>query len=303
MALAGRQIARLRFLRRVIASRLARQDYSCPYCANGSSVVIARKRSILDLRRCTHCGLMFRWPKDSVRQNFTFYQNDYSEGLTTRVPDEVSLRDMKERCFRGTEHDFSEKIQLLQALVPSGLILDFGCSWGYGTYQLSAAGYEAVGFEISRPRAEFARTRMGVQTIYEPGRLDCYVESFDAIFAAHVLEHLPSLNGTFDSFFRLLKPNGLLLAFVPNCSGSNANRLGVNWGPMCCEKHTTAFDPDFFRHNLPQHGFEILCFSDPYPQRLTEPVNRVQLSDLRCDGDELVVCAWRRASDLPIQKD
>jgi 2-polyprenyl-3-methyl-5-hydroxy-6-metoxy-1,4-benzoquinol methylase len=296
MDLARRYIRKLRFLRRIAASRVTRRDRLCPYCASDCSDLLARKYFMLDLRQCSRCRLMFRWPKDSAHHNYTYYQDDYCEGVATQVPDEVLLRQLKGSLFRDTAQDFSDKLSLLKDLVPAGRILDFGCSWGYSSYQLAIAGYETIGFEISRPRAEFARARLGVKSIYEPDKLARYMGSFDAIFASHVLEHLPSLNDTFDLFRKLLKPSGVLLAFVPNCGGTKAREFGVNWGPMCCEKHTTALHLEFFQRNLPHHGFESISFSDPYPQHLRIPISIAQLAGLRCDGDELVVCAWPRAN-------
>jgi cyclopropane fatty-acyl-phospholipid synthase-like methyltransferase len=201
---------------------------------------------------------------------------------------------MKESLFRGTEKDFTAQLDLMKQLVPAQAhVLDYGCSWGYGSFQLSAAGYNTVGFDISKPRLTFAHRQLGIDTIDEVSRLDSCRDRFDAIFVCHVLEHLPSLRGTFDRFRRLLKQGGLLLLFVPNCAGEKAQRLGVNWGPMCCEKHPLAFERRFFMDNLPPLGFQIAAFSEPYPDGTLIREGLQQQAGYHCDGDELVVCAWK----------
>lgn len=257
-------MASIGFLLRVLRQRLIGQARSCPYCRGVSSTLVGRKKIVLELQRCDACGLMYRWPKDTQRFNRRFYQRQYCQGMTTGMPNHESLEKFKTSMFRGTEKDLSEKIAVLKALMPRGRVLDYGSSWGYGTFQLAAADYDAIGFEISQPRAAFGRVRLGIKVISGESALDGLARSFDAVFASHVLEHLPAPAAVFDRLASLLKPNGLLLAFVPNCGGDQARRLGANWGPMCCEKHPLAFDPQFLERVLPRHGFQVSIFSSPY---------------------------------------
>jgi SAM-dependent methyltransferase len=218
--------------------------------------------------------------------------------MTTDVPNGEVVERLKASLFSGTEKDLADKIAVLKLLIPQGRVLDYGCSWGYGTFQLVCAGYHAVGFEVSEPRAEFGRSRLGVTIISDESALAELAGSFDAVFASHVLEHLPTPAAVFDRLAMLLRPKGLLLIFVPNCGGRMAQELGVNWGPMCCEKHPLALDAAFFERNLPRHGFDLLSFSDPYSANLLSRLLAGELAEHSTDGDELVVCAWRRGREL-----
>jgi 2-polyprenyl-3-methyl-5-hydroxy-6-metoxy-1,4-benzoquinol methylase len=234
---------------------------------------------------------MFRWPKDTIAFNRRFYQRQYSEGITTDMPYEVSLENSIASRFSDKEKDLGEKIALLKMLLPRGRVLDFGCSWGYGTMQLAAAGYDAVGFEISQPRAGFGRTGMGLTIISNEAELDKLEGSFDAVFASHVLEHLPAPSPVFDRIARLLKPRGLLLAFVPNCSGDEALRLGARWGPMCCEKHPLALDAEFLENALPKHGLQAVAFCEPYTLHEMIACGDRPAAQRHLRGAELVVIA------------
>jgi len=282
------------FLLRVVGQRLLRQDTNCPYCGHSQSTIIGRKRIVLQLRKCAGCALMYRWPKDTPQVNRRFYTWQYRQGMTTDMPDGEHLEMLKTSMFQGTEKDLSDKISVLKALMPRGRVLDYGCSWGYGIFQLVAAGYDAVGFEISEPRAEFARSRLGAAVVSSEGALDELAGSFDSIFASHVLEHLPAPSVAFDRLANLLKPNGLLLAFVPNCGGDEARRFGVNWGPMCCEKHPLAFHAEFLERALPRHGFKCIFFSNPYaPDDIAKnsSFNAPGIISGRLCGDGLLVVA------------
>ena len=281
------------FLYRVIKAYLRRQDKSCPYCGHVYTKLEGRRRIVLHLRKCPVCNLMFRWPKDAIGFNKEFYQNKYRQkGLATDRPDLKLLDNLKKTNFRGSEIDFSEKIAILKELVAHGKVLDFGCSWGYGTYQLQMAGYDAIGFEISKPRAEFGRNHLGVNIIDEYRDLDKVQPSaFNIIFSSHVLEHLPTLKGVFEQFSFFLKSNGMLVLFLPNCGGENAKQYG--WGHLVHEKHPLALDRMFFETVLPKHGFSIKSFSEPYnPKKIKSYMsgNKTPGEPL---GDELLVCALK----------
>lgn len=281
------------FLFRIIKAYLEGQDKSCPYCSNIDTNLIGRKKIILHLRKCAICNLMFRWPKDAIGFNKEFYQSKYRQkGLTTDLPEPDLLDKLKKTNFRGSEKDFSEKIAVLKELVPHGKVLDFGCSWGYSTFQLQEAGYNATGFEISKPRAEFGRNHLGVNIIDEYSDLDkIQASSYDIIFASHVLEHLPTLKGVFERFSFLLKSKGMLVLFVPNCGGENARKYGVRWGPMICEKHPLALDRVFFETALPKHGYSIKSFSEPYNPKKIKLYMSGNKTPGDPRGDELLVCA------------
>lgn len=54
---------------------------------------------------------------------------------------------------------------MFKTFLPQRRVLDFGCSRGCGVHQLKQAGYDAFGFEISRPRAELGRCELGVEIL------------------------------------------------------------------------------------------------------------------------------------------
>jgi cyclopropane fatty-acyl-phospholipid synthase-like methyltransferase len=44
-------------------------------------------------------------------------------------------------------------------------IFDFGCSWGYGSYQMIKAGYYVLAFEIAPTRRKYAEKKLSVPTV------------------------------------------------------------------------------------------------------------------------------------------
>ena len=285
-------IRRFKFLFRLIRLYLFGRNQSCPYCGSMETFLISRKYYFLEMRECLNCTLLFRWPKETVAFNKKYYKSLYSEDdLTTNLPIESELKLLIEKDFADTEKKFSDKIKLIQQVMPSGLVLDFGCSWGYFMVQLERAGYQTIGFEISTPRAMFGEGKLGLQIFDNLDDFNKISDTyFDAIFTSHVLEHLPNLQGVFEMFHRLLHKSGMLFIWVPNGEGLSARKYGIKWGGGISEKHPLLFTSAFFYRNLPECGFDVACFSNtdqlPSLERIFEkrPVSSL-------DGDELIVMA------------
>jgi 2-polyprenyl-3-methyl-5-hydroxy-6-metoxy-1,4-benzoquinol methylase len=284
----------LSFLKRVLLNYGT--DKRCPFCDSQKTQLTSRKHLVLQLRQCTDCGLRFRWPKQTPEFSENYYQRNYKQGtFTTELPDKDTLDKYIASGFIGSPGDHSSTIDVLKGLLPKGRVLDYGCSWGYVTYQLKRAGYEAVGFEISKPRAGEGRKALGVEIVDSLQKLDAMPSaSFDGIYSSHVLEHLLSLKEVFAFFARVLKPHGIAMVMVPNCGGKLARELGVAWGPMINEKHTLALDADFFQKNMPQFGFHVLTLSDPYePSQVKNALGKPGF--LPAEGQELMVVAQRKS--------
>ncbi|VVM06490.1 class I SAM-dependent methyltransferase [Methylacidimicrobium tartarophylax] len=252
-----------------------------------------RKYLLLELRRCLNCELLFRYPKDTDSDNDCFYQSDYDQGAVTAMPNPEEIALLRKTNFSGSPMDFSERIiPILSSLLPSGKVLDYGSSWGYGVYQLIRSGYDAVGWEISRPRAEFGRRMLDVPVESDWSAIEQRAP-FDCIVSSHVLEHLPSPKIAFEAFSDLLGPGGWVLILVPNGGGKNARELGVRWGPMIGEKHCSALTPSFFAKNLVTFGFESLRFASRFDREVVSLLPW-DGDPRRLEGDELLVAARRR---------
>jgi 2-polyprenyl-3-methyl-5-hydroxy-6-metoxy-1,4-benzoquinol methylase len=245
-----------------IQKRAVFQPVDCPYCGSLATRRVQRKKLVLQLRRCDACSLMFRYPKDNETENKGFYQTSYMQETVTSLPAKEDLPDHIASRFAKVGRDLTEHLSVIQSIVPRGRLLDYGCSWGYCVYQFREHGYDAAGFEISRPRVDYGREMLGLDLVSDLAELPD--ASFDVIYSAHVLEHIPNPAASFVQFKRLLKPGGMLFLFVPNCAGEPARRLGVGWGPMINEKHVLALTAEFFHRNLSTYGFSTKFGSSPY---------------------------------------
>jgi 2-polyprenyl-3-methyl-5-hydroxy-6-metoxy-1,4-benzoquinol methylase len=140
------------------------------------------------------------------------------------------------RGFRGSRNDHTPYIAILKSLGATGgsRVFDYGCSWGYGSWQMAAEGFEVTAYEISRPRAAYAAKELGVR-LSEMNRET--PASYDFFFSAHVIEHVPSPAQMLKDGMRLLKPGGVFLAITPNGSDAFRKLKGASWSSLWGNVH------------------------------------------------------------------
>lgn len=231
-------MAHFQYILPVLRKYVQRQDKDCPHCGNSNTLLVGTKGLILQLRMCVSCALCFRWPKDSVEENYDFYNHKYREGgITVDLPSPAKLKSMMASSFGNTGKDFKDRINLLKQYRDSGSLLDYGASWGYVAYQLQRAGYEVIGFEIDGRRAEYGHKCLNLHMISDVEKLLEMKETFDIILTSHVLEHLPDLKSIFTNFYTLLCAKGLLCIFVPNCTGIDRAEIFMKKKVMHLEKN------------------------------------------------------------------
>lgn len=265
---------------------LAGHGFECPSCGGSDSAVVDRKRIVTTLRRCAACKLLFRTPTTSVEENARIYQTAYSQGFTTELPGDAALAELKAKRFQGMEKDYRPILDVLAAVggKAGDRLFDFGCSWGYGSWQMTQAGFRVDSFEISVPRRGYAIEKLGIHHV-EPA--DAESEAYDFFFSSHVLEHVPSVSKVIDLGMRLLRPGGLFVAFTPNGGAefqkANYPAFHQLWGFV----HPQLLDPEFVRAAFP--GKRYLVGSTPIDTAALGRFRKADPQVLPAPGDELLM--------------
>ena len=176
----------------------------CTYCGSQTYEVIVKKFFVTKLVRCNNCKFMFRIPTTNFEESNKYYQDEYSGGgqdliedkknFTVDFPEEFKNINPKLINFKNTDKDYSKYILILSKIkkkisTKKLKLFDYGCSWGYGSYQLKQAGYDVTSYEISKSRSNFAESKLGIKIISNLNNVE--QETFDFFFFSPCLRASP----------------------------------------------------------------------------------------------------------------
>jgi hypothetical protein len=267
------------------------QKILCPYCKGTQFREIDRKYYVTRLMECLACHLYFRIPADRQSENARFYQTEYQESdkITTDLPDESTLIQMKADRFRSVNKNADRHLDLFARLFPEEKILritDYGSSWGYTTYQFKEAGHQVQGYEISRSRARFGMAKLNVDICTDENKLKGENHIF---FSSHVIEHHPEIAAMVRLAESLSKDGGYFIALCPNGSPAfrekNPETFHRFWGKV----HPNYLNGEFFRQLFKNRPYYIT--SSPVDNAKILPLKRQQVVVDELSGEELMVIA------------
>jgi len=261
--------------------------FSCPSCGCPKSSIEDRKLLVTSLRRCSRCQLLFRTPTTTANESNKFYQQDYSQEFTTDMPEQQELEALLNSAFKGSEKDYTAYLSVLKALgcrTGNDAVLDFGCSWGYGSWQMMRAGYWVEAFEISTSRCAYARKQLGVNAT---DTLSSLRGPYDIFFSAHVLEHVPSVSEAIAFAWQVLRPGGLFVAFTPNGSLPAKEANPQAWHKLWGLVHPQILDDVFYSRAF--LGSPHLLASRPYDLSAIMSWTGESIIKLDMTGSELLV--------------
>lgn len=248
--------AKFKFLIDSLFQKLRFTKRNCPHCGEKRGKLVDRKYFLVDLVRCQSCKIMYRFPVSKTEKVAEFYQDRYQSGATTNLPDSNELDSLIDSHFDTIGKNYQMRIQILQALgiPPEASILEYGCSWGYGVKQFEQAGFKAKGFELSKPRALYAKGKLGVDVSY----IQTYQKNeFDVVFCSHVLEHVPNVLEILRSFVKWLKPGGMMVLITPNGSTARKGKNLTSWHKSWGAVHPSLIDDKFYKTYFKNNGYLI----------------------------------------------
>lgn len=206
-------------------------------------------------RRCRGCGTLVSTAilnaatyLDVDEQERGHYGRDY---WFDRVPNVLGQPSLAERARADLGERAVAWLEWLRRyLGPGAATLDVGCAHGAFVYLLKAAGYRAVGLEMSRDVIAFARDRFGIDVHRGPLERWPADDRFDAVSAMDVLEHLPDPVATLEACRARLRDGGVLLLQTPCYRGE-----GSDWEMLIPQDHLFLLTEAGARQMLARAGF------------------------------------------------
>ncbi len=112
--------------------------------------------------------------------------------------------------------DWSLWLDLIQAVKPSGVLLDLGCAYGYLVSEAIRRGYRAIGLDVSTYALSQAPAERLPLILADTRRIPLPDRSIDVVTLFDVIEHVPDPELALEDIVRLLKTDGLLVLTTPD---------------------------------------------------------------------------------------
>jgi len=220
-------------------------DYNnCPCCRSQNSKFLY-KLSYGNVYKCVDCKTAYTVFNgcDITKSNEIFAETDF---IKTRLYDQYRLRKVARK-----------RLSLLSKLVKSGSILEFGSSTGEFLYECAKKGYEISSIDLHTQILNKNKTENLKEVIQLDANFFKSKQTYDAIAAFHLIEHLTNPVEFLSNCYRALKPNGILFLEVPNFGALSRKIWGKKWG-MFYDYHICHFDKGSLENLLRRHGYHIL---------------------------------------------
>ncbi len=205
-----------------------------------------------EVYKCAVCTFEFTQDVPEEKEIGKYYESD----------DYISHNDSS-RSFSGKLYYLARNVMLRKKKniikgatgLNKGSLLDIGSGTGHFAGALKKAGWLVKGIEISEKARNLSISQFGLDVI-DPGHISTLgSDSFDCITLWHVLEHFQDPYNYAAEIRRLLKPGGICIVALPNCSSFDANYYGAFWAAYDVPRHLWHFNPSAFALFSKKTGF------------------------------------------------
>ncbi len=236
----------------------------CPICGAADRPLQQRGYYV----KCTACKVAFRAQPGPVAKPGEYWETEFW------TEDEITKRKNRAPVFR-------EAFRVLQRYRPEGgSVLDIGCGIGTFLAICQEGGWEVTGVEPSAIACDVARREYGLELVNEPFAAGLFPgRTFDALFAAQVLHHLPDPAAFLQDASRALADGGLFILRTPNLIPLEPSlylqRLMGRDQNFFCGPALYVFHPQTLVHLFGRLGYREVVFvnSRPYLEAPATPAS------------------------------
>ncbi len=223
---------------------------SCPLCFETSFVAIGEKNGY-KLVICSSCDFIYVNPMPTTTQLEDVYK-DYRQ--TKRY-----LKKLRKKIFTST---FKLK-RLKRHQKTSGKdFLDVGCSIGATVEAAHRLGYQSMGIDLDKPVITRAQ-KMFPHNEFKSITTNSLVKmgrTFDFIYCAEVIEHVPDPCQFMTSLIELMNKSALLYLTTPDAGHRRVPQDFVSWNRVTPPEHIGYFNRKTMDMIIQKHGLKVIKF-------------------------------------------
>lgn len=263
-------------------SAIRLHEIACPLCSSDQWRLHVRAADyryripgVFQLVRCNQCRHVYLNPQPVAADLAACYPDNYgphqyqapaasapTSASTQSAPTPPWYAGQRMKQVPGLRGAYYWLMREDAELVPPGSApdrraLEIGCASGRFLERLRNEGWQVEGIEPSDAAAARARSRgLDVRT----GTLDSIdlsPETFDAVFAWMVLEHVPDPRRALEVMHGALKTGGWLILSVPNAGCWEPWVFGRYWYAYDLPRHLHHFSPGRLRRLLQETGYVV----------------------------------------------
>lgn len=213
-----------------------------------------------NIYKCQECDFYFADRRGLARDIFSYYKNQ-----------PLDFNYLHDSAGRGKS--FRRVIRVIKTLTPSfpRKLLEIGSGPGIFLAQAEQKGFEVVGVDPSSESCRFARSKFGLNRVFE-GDEDIIEKQFpdnyfDVVVALDVIEHVYDPVSFFATINKKLKPGGLFVLTTPIINSLTARILKKKWHALA-PSHLNYFTYAFLEHFYKRFGY-FLAFQRFYLRYLS----------------------------------
>ena len=227
-------------------------DGYCKLCEASDSTLYLEKDGF-QVFKCSTCSVVYLNLASDISGLADFYSDNYFQsGVDNRGYE--SYQD----CEVYLTQSFKRRLKELTRYVPSGRVLDVGCSYGFFLDCLGE-NYESYGMDISEHAISIAQKKHGLnvkQGVLEKGTFP--PKHFSLISMWDVIEHLPEPKRTLEILHANLKDDGVIVLVTGNVDSILAKVSGKKWHLYTLPEHLWFFSAETLSALLEKCGFKVI---------------------------------------------
>lgn len=234
----------------------------CPVCANKKSEKEFICRDFLatnesfSIYRCPNCSFGFTQDFPSEDEIGKYYDapeyishSDTSKGFINslyHIARKIALKAKTNLILKYASDNSTHKL------------LDIGSGTGYFLQAMREKKWIVTGIEKSETTRTYAHQKFDLDIQDSDYLSQMPNKTKDVITMWHVLEHIESLNATFENLYRVLKEDGTLFIALPNKESVDAKAYKEWWAAYDVPRHLWHFSPNDFEQLANKHGFKLV---------------------------------------------